>query len=459
MNIMSLTTEKTDQAEQIVSFFEQNKATLNLGSAPLLNRMREISVKRFAKTGIPGYKHEDYKYTDLRPAFAKKYRQELIREKGTINLNEVFKCNVPEMDSHLVFLQNGWFYNGNNPGAGLPEGVVLGSLEQVANTLPELLENYLNRQAALSDDPFVALNTAFAKDGFLLYVPKGVAIEKPIQIINLLSSDDNLQVTQRNLIIAEAASRVKILFCDHTLTSATFLYNTVTEFFVGEDARIDFYTIQNHHNQSTTINSTFFRQERNSALATGTFSLHSGLIRNNLKVTFNGDHSEASINGISFTDKKQHVDNFVLVEHASPNCTSNQLYKNVLNDESSGAFAGRIHVARDAQQTNAFQRNNNILLTDKAKMQTKPQLIIDADDVKCSHGATVGQIDEDALFFLRARGIGEADARMMLMNAFANEVIRKITIPALRDNMEELIEKRLKGEISRCHECSYKCSC
>lgn len=456
---MSITTEKIAQAEQIVSSFERNKAILNQGSSSLLNRMREISVKRFAKTGIPDFKHEDYKYTNLRPAFEKKYRQELIRENGVINLNEVFKCNVPAMDSHLVFLQNGWFYNGNNPETGLPQGVVLGSLEQVANTHPELVENYLNRQAALSDDPFVALNTAFSKDGFFLFVPKGVAIEKPVQIINLLSSDDNLQVTQRNLIITEAATQLKVLVCDHTLTTASFLYNTVTEVFVGEDAQLDFYTIQNHHNRSTTINSTFFKQDRNSNLITATFSLHSGMIRNNQKVTFAGDHSEASINGISFTDKKQHVDNFVLIEHASPNCLSNQVYKNVLNDESTGAFAGRIHVARDAQQTNAFQRNNNILLTDKAKMQTKPQLIIDADDVKCSHGATVGQIDEDALFFLRARGIGEDDARMMLMNAFANEVIRKVTIPALRDNIGQLIEKRLKGEISRCHECNYQCNC
>lgn len=456
---MSITTEKIALAEQIVSWFGQNRAALDQGSSNLLNRMRDISVKRFAKTGIPDYKHEDYKYTDLRPAFEKKYRQEFVRENGSIDLNEVFRCNVPEMDSHLVFLRNGWFYSGNNPEAELPKGVVLGSLEQVANTRPELVENYLNRQAALSDDPFVALNTAFTKDGFFLYIPKGVAIEKPIQIINLLSSDDDLQVTQRNLIVAGAASQVKILICDHTLTSASFLYNTVTEVFVGEDAQLDFYTIQNHHNQSAGINSSFFRQERNSNLMTGTFSLHSGMIRNNQKVTLNGDHSEASINGISFTDKKQHVDNFVLVEHSAPNCTSNQVYKNVLNDESTGAFAGRIHVARDAQQTNAFQRNNNILLTDKAKMQTKPQLIIDADDVKCSHGATVGQIDEDALFFLRARGIGENDARMMLMNAFANEVIRKISIPALRDNMELLIEKRLKGDISRCHECNYQCNC
>jgi len=176
------------------------------------------------------------------------------------------------------------------------------------------------------------------------------------------------------------------------------------------------------------------------------------MIRNNLKVTFNGDHSEANIYGVSFTDQKQHVDNFTMIEHAMPNCLSNQIYKNILDNESTGAFSGRIHVARDAQQTNAFQRNNNVLLSDKARMQTKPQLIIDADDVKCSHGATVGQIDEDALFFLRARGIGEKEARMMLMNAFAHEVIQKITIESLREQMDKLIEKRLSGEISLSHQ-------
>jgi Fe-S cluster assembly protein SufD len=347
---------------------------------------------------------------------------------------------------------NGWFYNGNNPAAALPNGVVLGSLEQIANERPELLQDYLNRQAALSNDPFVALNAAFAKDGFFLYVPKGIAIEKPIQIINLLSSDENLMTTQRNLIIAEAASQVKILVCDYTLTQASFLYNSVTEVFSAEDSLVDVYTIQNQNNQTTSISSAFFKQERNSVLNTGAFSLHAGLVRNNLKIVFNGDHSEANALGVSLTDKKQHVDNFVLINHDQPNCLSNQMFKNILDDESTGAFAGRIHVARDAQQTNAFQRNNNVLLSDKARMQTKPQLIIDADDVKCSHGATVGQIDEEALFFLRARGIGEKEARTMLMNAFAHEVIQKVTIEPLRERLSELIEKRMNGEIARGHE-------
>lgn len=456
---MSTISQKISPSDQLVSLFGKSREALNQGSSPLLNRGREVSIKRFEKAGIPDYKTEDYKYTNLAPAFEKRYRQELTRESDTIDLNEVFKCDIPELDTHLVFLKNGWFYYGNNSGAELPNGVVLGSLEQIANERPELLENYLNRQAGLSNDPFVALNTAFSKDGFFLYIPKGKLVEKPIQIINLLSSDDDLHSTQRNLVVAEAGSQVKVLVCDHTLTSASFLYNSVTEVFAADDTVVDFYTIQNQHNRSTSINSSFFKLGHQTVLTTATVTLHGGLIRNNLKVTFAGDHAEATVNGLSFTDKKQHVDNFVIIEHAQPNCLSNQIYKNVLNDESTGAFSGRIHVARDAQQTNAFQRNNNILLSDKARMQTKPQLIIDADDVKCSHGATVGQIDEEALFFLRARGIGEADARLMLMNAFAHEVVQKINIEPLRERIDRLIEKRLNGEISRCHECNYQCNC
>ncbi|HET6558833.1 MAG TPA: Fe-S cluster assembly protein SufD [Prolixibacteraceae bacterium] len=448
---MSIISEKISPSDQLVTLFQQNRETLNQGSSQLLNRMREVSIKRFAQAGIPDFKNEDYKYTNLRPAFEKTYHQELTRESGVIDLNEVYSHHVPQLDAHLVFLVNGWFYNGNNPSASLPQGVVLGSLEQIANERPELLENHINRQAGLSNDPFVALNTAFAKDGFFMYIPKGVTIEKPVQVINILSADTNLMATQRNLLIAEANSRVKILVCDYTLTPSPLLFNSVTEAYVGEDALVDIYLVQNLHNQATTINSSFYKQLRNSTLVAGTLTLHAGMVRNNLKVTFAGDHSEANVYGISFTDQKQHVDNFTMIEHAMPNCLSNQIYKNVLDNESTGAFSGRIHVARDAQQTNAFQRNNNVLLSDKARMQTKPQLIIDADDVKCSHGATVGQIDEDALFFLRSRGIGEREARMMLMNAFAHEVVQKITIEPLRDRVDELIEKRLKGEISLSH--------
>jgi Fe-S cluster assembly protein SufD len=308
-------------------------------------------------------------------------------------------------------------------------------------------------------DPLVALNTAFAKDGYFLYVPKNLVIEKPIQIISLLKANANTYTTQRNLVIIEGGAAVQLILCNHTLDLTRYLSNSVTEIFVGENTQLDYYTLQNQHNDSTSLNSVFIHQEKNSNVTSHTFSLHGGMIRNNLKVILDGENAETSLYGMAFLDKKQHVDNFTQIIHAKPHCQSNQLYKNVMDGESSGAFAGRIHVLRDAQKTNAFQRNNNLLLTDKAKMQTKPQLIIDADDVKCSHGATVGQIDEEALFYLRARGINEDKARLMMMNAFAHEVVEQVKLAVLRERIDELIDKRLSGEVARCHECGYNCDC
>ncbi len=440
-------------SERYVGLFHANRGQLDEGSSPLFNRMREIAVRRFAQTGIPGLKNESYKYTNLQPVFDKNYSPVVSYQKPDIDLNEVFRCDVPMLDTYTVLLVNGWYYDGNQKLQGLPAGTAVGSIRQIANEEPELLQNWLNRLAGLSSDPLVALNTAFAQDGFFLHVPNHVVLDKPIQVINLQSGKEPLFTTQRNLIIVGENSQAKVIFCDHTWDAVGVLANTVTEIFAGRDSVVDFYVVQNQNNQANLVNAAFVKQEENSNLLTCVATLHGGLIRNNLNITLNGEHAEAHMYGMSFTDKKQHVDNFTNVEHNKPNCISNQLYKNVLDEDSTGAFAGRIHVARDAQKTNAFQRNNNVLLTDKARMNTKPQLIIDADDVKCSHGATVGQIDEDALFYMRARGIGEADARLMLMNAFAHEVIQEIRIEPLRDRIDELVEKRLRGELARCHSC------
>ncbi len=450
---MTMTANKIALSERYTALFQANRSKLDEGSSNLINRMRDIAIKRFEKVGIPGFKNEDYKYTNLERVFDKDYRHILEYEKVDIDLNEAFRCDVPQLDTHVVLLVNGWYYAKNQPLKNLPKGVVVGSLQEVANEQPELVQDYLNRQAGLSDDPIVALNTALAKDGFFLYVPDHVVLEKPIQVINLMRAEDAVYATQRNLIVVGKNSQAKVIFCDHTLSACDFLTNNVTEVFVGQDAVADVYAVQNQNNQANSINSSFFKQGANSNLLTSVATLHGGLIRNNLKVEFAGEHAEANVYGMSFTDKKQHVDNFTNIEHAYPNCLSNQVYKNVLDEDSVGAFTGRIHVVRDAQKTNAFQRNNNVLLTDSAKMNTKPQLIIDADDVKCSHGATVGQIDEEALFYLRARGIGESDARMMLMNAFAHEVVQNIRVEPLRDRIDELVEKRLRGELARCHSC------
>jgi Fe-S cluster assembly protein SufD len=455
---MSVLVEKPDLSLKYVTHYNKVKNELFEGSSHILNGQRYDALQSFLLQGIPTKKNEDYKYTDLNPSFALNFNFAHSKEQKVADLSEVFSCDVPQLNTNLALIFNGWFYKNDNERGILPEGVVLDSLETVAKERPELLEKYATI-AKPEDDPMVALNTAFAKDGFFLYVPKNVVIENPIQVVNLLQEDKDTFATQRNFIFVDEGAKAQILICDHTLNVNQYLSNSVTEAFVGPNAELEVYVLENQHNKATSIRSMYFEQGRDSRLTTHMGSLHGGLIRNNLQINLNGENAEANMFGMAFMDKSQHVDNFTKVIHNKPNCSSNQIYKNVMNESSSGAFAGRIHVTRDAQKTNAFQRNNNILLTDEASMQTKPQLIIDADDVKCSHGATVGQIDEEALFYLRARGIDEDQARLMMMNAFAHEVIKEIKLEPLRERINELVEKRLKGEVARCHDCAYQCNC
>jgi Fe-S cluster assembly protein SufD len=228
----------------------------------------------------------------------------------------------------------------------------------------------------------------------------------------------------------------------------------VTEVFVGENAHFDYFKVQNEHNDSVQVSHMFINQEAATNVQTSTVTLHGGLVRNNLNVKLNGEGGENRAYGLFVTDKTQHVDNYVFVEHAKPNCTSNQMFKGILDEKSTGAFTGKILVDRDAQKTNGYQKNSSILLTDDVRMDSRPQLEIYADDVKCGHGGTVGQLDEDALFYLRARGIAEREARLMLMYAFAHEILNEIKVKPLKERMSDLIDKRLRGELSRCNNCA-----
>lgn len=456
---MSVIVEKADLTLKYIQYYNDAKELLFKGSSDIINVRRKKAFQDFVAQGIPTRKNENYKYTNLHPQFSPDYKLVIQKEEMDANLTEIFKCNVPQLNTHLNLIFNGWFYDKNVNSGKLPQGVILDSLENMSKNNPELFQKYYAKITDAESDAMVALNTAFAKDGYFLYVPKNVIFENPIQIINLLKSENNTFSTQRNLIVVEPGAHAQLILCDHTLNSNQYLSNSVTEVFVEENANFDYYTIQNQHNKSTSINSVYIHQEKNSNVTTHTISLHGGLIRNNLKITIKGENAEANMFGMAFLDKDQHIDNATQVIHAKPHCQSNQIYKYVLDNKSTGAFSGRIHVERDAQKTNAFQRNNNLLLTDTALMQTKPQLIIDADDVKCSHGATVGQIDEEALFYLRARGIDEDKARLMMMNAFAHEVVQQIKVEALRERIDELIEKRLNGDIALCHECEYNCEC
>jgi Fe-S cluster assembly protein SufD len=444
--------------EELADLFYQNRSIYYEGCSPVMNEAREFAIRRFQEKGIPSRKNENYKYTDLRPAFQSDFSVVPRYVEQQVDLHDVFNCNVPQLNTHIILLINGWYYGRNRKQGEFPQGVICSSLLEAANQHPALFEKYYNKLAGETDDPMANLNTSLAKDGLFFYVPDNVTIDKPVQIINLLSSKENTFAVQRNLFVCGKNSEATLVFCDHTLNRNFYILNNLSECFVEPDARFNFFSIQNQHNGAVN-NTHFFASLKESAnLLTNTITLNGGIVRNNMKIKLEGEHANVSINGLTLADEKQHVDNFTSIDHIKPNCNSNQLYKNILNDNSSGVFTGQIHVMRDAQKTEAFQRNNNVLLSADAEMNTKPQLVIDADDVRCSHGATIGRIDEDALFYLRTRGIGENEARLMIMYAFADEVLSKISIAPLRERIEELVDKRLRGELSPCQHCTLSCS-
>lgn len=448
----------TITAEQrIASLYQDNSALLNEAAPEFLKREREQAIAAFRQMGIPDRKVENYKYTDLTKLFAlENYKRAFRPTSFDFDMQEVFTCDVPEFDTHVLFHVNGWFFE-QNKADQFPKGTIIKSLKRALKEDTALVEKYFGKMAGSARDPMIALNTAFAQDGIFIYLPDHVTIEKPIQVINLLRSEEDLYVTQRNLIVVGKNSQVKLMFCDHTLAVHSYIANYLTELFMDNDSVVDLYGIQNQHNGTAYLNGIFVRQERNSQLITNTISLHGGITRNHLHVDLQGEHANAALFGLALTDKDQHCDNFTSIEHAQPDCHSNQIFKNILDDNSTGAFTGRIHVMPGAKKTEALQRNNSVLLTKAAKMNTKPQLVIDNDDVKCSHGATVGQINEEALFYLQTRGINEKEARLMLMFAFAHEVLSNIRVEQLRQSIDRLVNKRLRGEVSRCHDCKLEC--
>jgi Fe-S cluster assembly protein SufD len=454
---MSLIVELIDTKKELIDKFHQNIDELEASSSGFMNELRHKALEHFKTLGIPSTKDEDYRYTNLEPWFKKEYSYRFAPKLITFAISDIFNCDIPELNTNTIILLNGWYISENGPMTVLANGIKIGSLSHAAKTYPELVEKHYGRYAISEKDGLVALNTAYAQDGIFIHVPKNVVLEQPLQIINMLLDDESLMVQHRNLFIFEENSQANIIVCDHTLSEYDFLTNSVTEVFAGNNAHFDLTKMQNEHNNATQLSATYVHQKKDSHVTTNTITLHGGMIRNNVQVVMDDEGCENQTFGMYFIDRKQHVSNHTIVEHAKPNCYSNQKFKGVLDDEGTGAFNGKILVAEDAQNTRAYQTNNNILLTDTATMNTKPQLEIYADDVKCSHGATVGQLDENALFYLRSRGIDESEARLLLMYAFADEIINEIRVPVLRERIENLVDKRLRGELSRCNNCDMNC--
>ena len=440
--------------KQYIELYDKYHSLIDSHASPILNALREKAMSDFLVTGFPSPNDEEYKHTNIPDLFAPDYGLNLNRLEIPVNPYEVFRCDVPNLSTLLYFVVNDSFYTKENPKVKLPEGVLIGSLNEMARSHPDLVQRYYGKQACTQNDGIVALNTAFVQDGFFLYVPKGVIIEKPIQLINILRGDADFMVNRRLLIILEEGAQARLLVCDHTMDKKKFLSSQVTEIYAGKNAVFDYYDIEESSLNTNRITSTFVDQAEKSNVLINGITLHNGTTRNKYRMTFSGEHAEAHLCGMAIADKKQSVDNHTFIDHAVPHCTSNELFKYVLNDSSTGSFSGRILVREGAQKTSAYQTNRNLCATKEAHMYTKPQLEIYADDVKCSHGATVGQLDENALFYLRSRGIPEAEARMLLMFAFTNDVIENVRMDALKDRLRQLVEKRFRGELDKCAGCN-----
>ncbi len=433
--------------QQYIDLYEQCRQMICGHSSDVMNAVRDEAFERFKAGGFPTKKVERYKYTDIAKLFEPDYGLNLNRLQIPVAPYRTFSCDVPNLSTSLYFVVNDQFYAQALPSAHLPEGVVIGSLKDFATT------GHYNRLAGKDGDAVTDLNTMLAQDGLYVYVPRGVKVDRAVQVINILRSDVDLMVNRRVLIVVEEGAEVKLLFCDHAADDRHFLATQVIEAFVGENAQLDLYCLEETHAKNVRVSNVYIDQQRDSRVTHNVITLHNGVTRNKLDLTLSGEGAECQCCGCVIADKQQHVDNNTLITHRATHCTSNELYKYVLDDKATGAFAGRVLVEHGAQKTTSQMTNQNLTATKEARMYTQPMLEIYADDVKCAHGSTVGQLNDAALFYMRQRGISLQEAKLLLQNAFINEVIDKMQLEPLRDRLHYLIEKRFRGELNKCEGC------
>jgi Fe-S cluster assembly protein SufD len=450
--------ERSMKVEQIyIDLFKECRKMIDGACADGLNLPRDQALSDFEKNGFPAFSSEDYRQTNVKDAFAYNYGMNFKRLPFPLYEDQMFRCDVPNLSTNLYVVVNDSFYAQHLPKTTLPESVFSGSLNDFSIRFPEIFQRYYAKLVDTAADGLAAFNTMFVQDGYVLYIPSNTVVERPIQLINVLTGNVDALYNRRILIIVEENAQAKLLICDHTSEgNRKFLTTQVTEIFIADHAVFDFYEMEESSTNTIRLSSTFISQCAHSNVMVNGTTLYNGLTRNNYFVSLNGEHAKTHLSGIAILGEQQHTDNFVKIAHNVPFCSSNQLFKYVLDNISTGIFTGRIFVAPAAQKTDAYQTNRNLCITRDAKMFSKPQLEIYADDVKCSHGMTTGQLDENALFYLRSRGIPEKEAKLLLMHAFTSDVLDNIRIDVLKDRLRQLVEKRFKGELSKCGRCYNK---
>ena len=438
--------------KQYIDFFVSERQKIDESCSPLLNSYRNKAFETFRQTGFPAYRSEDYQYTDVAGLLKDDLGFYLNLKQSGLNPHKVFQCNVPNLNAYKHFVVNGHFFQ--EPEMDLPQGVFSGSLSVFAERYPRLFSSYYNKQASLKGDSLAAFNTMFVQDGYVLYVPKNVVLEKSVQLTNIFGGNADSLINRRILVILERAAQAKLLICDHTNEDKAMSAATqVVEIYVGEDASFDWYELEESNQKTIRLTNNYIWQTAASSVVVNNITLSNGFTRNNYQIDLTGNRADIRLHGLAIADAQQTVDNYTLINHHATGCRSNELFKYLLDDEATGVFNGKMVVAPDAPKTEAYQSNRNLLANRRCRMYSQPKLEINADDVKCSHGMTTGQLDEAALFYMRSRGIPHDEAVLMLKFAFTGDVLKGIRLEGLRDRLKLLIEKRLRGELIKCQGC------
>lgn len=446
-----------DSLKQYIDLYQANAALIDSHSAPVMNALRQDALKLLSVSRFPTKKDEGFQTTSINDMFAPDYGVNINRVNIPVDVADSFRCDIPNVSTLLALVVNDRFVATRQLLNNLPAGVTVTSLASAARHNPELVSRYYGKIAP-ADNVNVALNNLLAQDGVFVHIARGVTLEKPLQLVNIFAGTDNLAAFRRVLIVAEANSVANILVCDHTQNrNAAYLSSEVIELHLADGASVGLYGMEESSAGTSRYMQLFAHQESNSSLSTASSTLLNGTTRNDFNVVLAGGNSSVRLAGMVIADGSSHVDNNSNVVHDAPHCHSNQLFKYLLDGSSSGAFEGSIVVNPDAPFSEGYQSNHNILASDKARMHSHPRLLIFNDEVKCSHGATTGQLSRDAIFYMQTRGIPEEQARRLLMQAFMSDAIDTIRVEAIRDRLRHLVERRLTGEDLLCSECSSDC--
>lgn len=449
----------SNAVDQYLDLYRGHAEALDAHSAGVLNAMRGEAAGALARAGrFPVRGDEGYEKTSVDGMFAPDFGVNINRVNMPVDVGASFRCGVPNLSTLLAVVVNDRFVPTSTLLKNLPAGLTVCSLAQAAREMPSLVEKYYGKAAPLSDAS-VALNTMLVQDGVFIHVARGTRLEKAVQLVDIFHTSAPLLAPRRVLVVAEADSHVAVLKCDHTQGSeAPCLSSEVVEIFAAEGARVEWYDIEESNASTSRRSQLFARQDRGSELHICGATLTNGVTRNDFYIDVTGEHASTRLSAMAIGSDRQHIDNSSMIRHAADHGRSNQLLKYVLDDDAEGAFEGSIEVCHGARFVEAYQSNRNMLASEGARMHAKPQLLIYNDDVKCSHGATTGQVDENALFYMRTRGIPEDEARRMLMQAFMVDVIDTISLEPLRDRLRHMVDRRFAGVKAGCSECASGCS-